>query len=63
MAAKDYGATPIDSKTGASSATGDISAGDSLASYGKTLLSAVGVDSALIDAQISSGKVVTGQLV
>ncbi len=59
---KDYGATAIDSKTGASSAKGDISAGESLASYGKTLLSAVGVDSATIDAQISVGKVVSGQL-
>ena len=59
---KDYGATAIDSKSGAANAKGDISAGETLASYGKTLLAAVGVDSALIDAQISSGKVVSGQL-
>ncbi len=59
---KDYGATAVDSKSGAASDKGDISAGETLASYGKTLLSAVGVDSAVIDAQISSGKVVSGQL-
>jgi hypothetical protein len=60
--AKDYGATAIDSKTGKSSASGDISAADSLASYGQTLLASVGVDPALIAAQINSGKVVSGVL-
>jgi hypothetical protein len=60
--AKDYGATAIDSKTGLSSASGDIAAVDTLASYGQTLLAAVGVDSATIASQISSGKVVSGIL-
>jgi len=60
--AKDYGATPIDSKTGAAADNGDISAGETLASYGKTLLSAVGVDSATISAQINGGKVISGVL-
>jgi ABC-type sugar transport system substrate-binding protein len=60
--AKDYGATAIDSKTGKSSASGDISAADSLASYGQTLLAAVGVDPALIAGQINAGKVVSGVL-
>ncbi|MEO7035009.1 MAG: hypothetical protein ABI548_13960 [Polyangiaceae bacterium] len=59
---KDYGATAIDSKSGASSTNGDVDALNTLASYGKTLLSAVGVDSATIDAQISYGKVISGQL-
>jgi Protein of unknown function (DUF1501) len=59
---QDYGATAVDSKTGASGANSDIAAVDTLASYGKTLLSAVGVDSTTIANQISSGKVVTGMI-
>ncbi len=59
---KDYGATAVDSKSGASNAKGDVSASDTLASYGKTLLSAVGVDSGTIDTQIVAGKVISGQL-
>jgi hypothetical protein len=60
--AKDYGATGIDSKTGAASSTGDISSIDTLASYGRTLLAAVGVESSVIETQITSGSVVTGVL-
>ena len=60
--AKDYGATAIDSKTGLSSDGGDISAGESLAAYGQTLLAAVGVDASLVASQIQAGKVVTGAL-
>jgi hypothetical protein len=60
--AKDYGATAVDSKTGLSSGKGDISAGDTLASYGQTLLAAVGVDPSTISSQISSGKVISGVL-
>jgi hypothetical protein len=58
----DYGATAVDSQTGASSQTGDINAIDTLASYGQTLLASVGVDSATISSQVSSGKVVAGAL-
>jgi hypothetical protein len=61
--AKDYGAMPIASQTGKAAADGDIPASDSLASYGKTLLSAFGIDSAVIDTNITTGKVVTGALV
>jgi len=60
--AKDYGATAIDSKTGLSSATGDVLAVDSLASYGQTLLAAVGVESSVIDTQVSAGKIIGGAL-
>ena len=60
--AKDFGATGIDSKTGAAHADGDISAGDTLASYGQTLLAAVGVDPTVIASQIRSGKIVSGVL-
>jgi hypothetical protein len=59
---KDFGATAVDSQTGVSRSDGDISAGDTLASYGQTLLAAVGVDNAVIREQISSGKIVSGVL-
>ena len=37
-------------------------AGDTLASYGQTLLAAVGVDSQTIASTINAGKVVSGML-
>jgi hypothetical protein len=59
---KDYGALSIDSKTGLGSASGDISPIDSLASFGRTALAAVGVDDAVITTQIASGRVITPAL-
>jgi hypothetical protein len=59
---KDYGATGVDSKTGQSSTSADINPIDTLASYGQTLLAAVGVDPSVISAQIDSGSVVSGVL-
>ncbi len=59
---KDYSAQAIDSTTGNASSSGDITALDSLASFGKTVMQAVGVDSAAISQQILSGKVVNGAL-
>ncbi len=59
---QDYGATAIDSKSGTSATDGDILAGDTLASYGKTLLAAVGVDPATISSQVNAGKVISGAL-
>jgi hypothetical protein len=58
----DYGALAIDSRTGAGVAGGDIDAGSTLASFGKTALAAVGVDGATIDGLISTGKVVPAAL-
>ncbi len=58
----DYGATGIDSATGNSNKSGDIAPIDSLASFGKTVLSAVGMPQAAIDYAIPAGKVVTGSL-
>jgi hypothetical protein len=58
----DYGALAIDSRSGAGGAGGDIDAGSTLASFGKTALAAVGVDSATIDGLISAGKVVPAAL-
>ena len=58
----DYGCMPIDSSTGAGSTSGDIVPGQTLASFGQTVMAAVGVDSATIAQQITLGKVITGAL-
>ena len=60
---KDYGALAIDSKSGKGAAGGDVPPLQSLPSYGRTLLSAVGVDKATLDAAIIGGSVVTAALV
>ena len=56
----DYGASPIDSKTGAGSSSGDVTAIDSLAAFGQTMLAAVGGDTSVITAP--TAKVVTAAL-
>ncbi len=58
----DYGALPIDSKSGTGTAGGDIRALDTLGSYGKTILAGVGVDSSVIESQITSGQVIAAAL-
>ena len=50
----DYGALPIDSKTGVGVSSGDIAPVDTLASFGITVATGVGVDPAVIAAQMSS---------
>jgi Protein of unknown function (DUF1501) len=59
---KDYGAQSIDSKTGQASASGDINANDTLGSFGRTMLTAVGVDPSVVAAQINSGTVIAPAL-
>jgi len=59
---KDFGAQNVDSKTGQGSASGDISANETLASFGRTMLTAVGVDPAVVAAQVTSGKVIASSL-
>jgi hypothetical protein len=54
----DYGALPIDSKSGAGVSGGDIAAVDTLASFGKTALAAIGADASAI----SGGKVIAAAL-
>jgi hypothetical protein len=54
----DYGALPIDSKSGAGVSGGDIAAVDTLASFGKTVLTGVGADASAI----MSGKVISAAL-
>jgi hypothetical protein len=58
----DYGALDIDSTTGAGRSGADINALDTLASFGKTVLTGSGVDSATTDAWIPSGKVIAAAL-
>ena len=58
----DYGAVAIDSKTGAASASGDVQPVETLASFGRTMLAAVGVDDATAAARIHAGKVIGGAL-
>jgi hypothetical protein len=60
--AGDYGALAIDSTSGRGVAGGDISPLDSLASFGKTTLAAVGIDAQTIGTSISAGKVISGAL-
>jgi hypothetical protein len=56
----DYGATGIDSSTGAGTSGGDIMPVDTLASFGQTMLAAVGGDPTVIST--TTGKVITGAL-
>jgi hypothetical protein len=58
----DYGALPIDSKTGNGTTSGDVTAADSLPSFGRSMLAAVGADDASIGAVITSGKVIPAAL-
>jgi len=58
----DYGAVAIDSRTGEAVASGDVTPGDTLASFGKTMLTAVGVDAGTISSSVFSGKVIAAAL-
>lgn len=59
---KDYGALAIDSATGRGTPMGDIAAVDSLASFGRTLLTSVGVDATTVQALVTKGKVISTAL-
>jgi hypothetical protein len=54
----DYSALPIDSTSGAGSPDGDIAYEDGLPSMAKTLGAALGLDDAVLDAEILKGKVI-----
>jgi hypothetical protein len=60
--ANDYGALPIDSKTGLASTSGDVSALDTLGAFGQTMLAAVGVEPATIASLVNVGTPITGAL-
>ncbi len=60
--AGDFGALDIESATGKGAAGADIAAIDTLAAFGKTVMTAVGIDAGVVNASIPAGKVVTGML-
>ena len=60
--AGDYGALAINSTSGAGAAGGDVSPIETLASLGRTMLAAVGVDDATAASQITAGKVIRAAL-
>jgi hypothetical protein len=59
---KDYGAMAFASASGQAAADGDIAPSESLGAFGKTLLSAFGVDGATVNKAITVGRVVSGAL-
>jgi hypothetical protein len=59
----DYGALPIDSKSGAGTSGGDVKAVDTLAAYGQTMLASVGADPSAITSPSGTAKVITAALV
>lgn len=61
-AASDYGALPIDSKTGLGSAGGDITTNMQLSNVGLTLGALLGVDAATMAAKVTQGKVIEAAL-
>jgi len=56
--ATDYGALPIDSKTGAGRAEGDVTAVDTLAAFAQTMLAAVGGDPTVISSPGGTAKII-----
>jgi hypothetical protein len=58
----DYGALPIDSKSGAGTSGGDIQAVDTLAAFGQTMMAAVGGDPSGITSPSSTATVVSAAL-
>ncbi|MDB4946715.1 MAG: hypothetical protein JWP97_6249 [Labilithrix sp.] len=58
----DYKALPINSTTGAGEAGGDITFDDTLGAVGKTLGAALGVPAAVLDDQITHGKIIKAAL-
>jgi hypothetical protein len=60
--ANDYGAMPIDSKTGLGSASGDIAPLSTLTTFGQTVMAAVGVSQATISSLISGGQILSPAL-
>ena len=55
----DYGATAMDSKTGAGNASGDIQAVDTLAAWAMTMMSAVGADPTVLTSPAETATSVT----
>lgn len=58
----DYGATSLDSKTGASSQNGDVTAIGTLAAFGQTALVGTGIDPTVASKLIPNSKVISAAL-
>jgi hypothetical protein len=58
----EYEAVAIDSKSGQGSASGDVTPAASLASWGQTMMAAVGIDTTTITQAIPSGLMISGAL-
>jgi hypothetical protein len=58
----DYGATSLDSKTGAPSPTGDVTAIGTLAAFGQTALVGAGIDPTVASTLIPNSKVISAAL-
>jgi hypothetical protein len=59
---RDYGALAIDATTGAGGAGGDVRPADTLASFARTALAAVGADPATIASTVTTGTVIGAAL-
>jgi hypothetical protein len=59
----DYGATTINSKTGAGGSGGDIEAIDTLSAFAMTMLASVGADPTILTSPTMTAKVVSAALV
>jgi hypothetical protein len=58
----DYGAVAFSSRTGAASASGDVTPAGSLAAFGQTMLAGAGLSAQAVAGQVSGGTLVTGAL-
>lgn len=58
----DYGALNVDPQSGVGSTGGSIKALDTLASYGMTMLAAVGADPTVLTSPSATGAVIRGAL-
>lgn len=58
----DYTAMPVSSADGSANMSGDLPKSSLLASFGKTLLASLGIQSAVYDQAIQQGKAITGIL-
>jgi hypothetical protein len=58
----EYEAVSIDSKSALGSASGDVPATASLASWGKTMMAAVGIEAATISQAVPNGSTISGAL-
>jgi hypothetical protein len=59
---KDYGALTFDSKTGKAAPGGDVQPVATLSAFGRTLLQAVGVDKATLDAELRAAPVISAAI-